>query len=168
MCHRHWNLPHGPDAKDRKTLFITALAIPLILQKCRWRNCSHVQRPSRTDCLSGKESKGAWSILEKTARCSTRKRVWSKPQRHGTSSEWPWRDWYKDNTSHLPSHCWRCCMSEGLRNDSKNVYVSLSGILKKTINFHETLPQESEFLSKCRHYWRIKFGLFFMSASCCL
>ena len=33
-------------------------------------------------------------------------------------------------------------MSEGLRNDSKNVYVSLSGILKKTINFHETLPQE--------------------------
>ena len=40
-------------------------------------------------------------------------------------------------------------MSEGLRNDSKNVYVSLSGILKKTINFHETLPQESEFLSKC-------------------
>ena len=59
-------------------------------------------------------------------------------------------------------------MSEGLRNDSKNVYVSLSGILKKTINFHETLPQESEFLSKCRHYWRIKFGLFFMSASCCL
>ena len=59
-------------------------------------------------------------------------------------------------------------MSEGLRNDSKNVYVSLSGILKKTINFHETLPQESEFLSKCRHYWRIKFGLFFMSAYCCL
>ena len=59
-------------------------------------------------------------------------------------------------------------MNEGLRNDSKNVYVSLSGILKKTINFHETLPQESEFLSKCRHYWRIKFGLFFMSASCCL
>ena len=42
--------------------------------------------------------------------------------------------------------------SEGLRNDSKNVYVSLSGNLKKTINFHETLPQESEFLSKCRHY----------------
>ena len=59
-------------------------------------------------------------------------------------------------------------MNERLRNDSKNVYVSLSGILKKTINFHETLPQESEFLSKCRHYWRIKFGLFFMSASCCL
>ena len=43
----------------------------------------------------------------------------------------------------------------GLRNDSKNVYVSLSGNLKKTINFHETLPQESEFLSKCRHYWGI-------------
>jgi len=59
-------------------------------------------------------------------------------------------------------------MSEGLCNDSKNVYVSLSGILKKTINFHETFPQESEFLSKCRHYWRIKLGLFFMSASCCL
>ena len=59
-------------------------------------------------------------------------------------------------------------MSEGLRNDSKNVHVSFSGILKKTINFHETLPQESELLSKCRHYWRIKFGLFFMSASCCL
>lgn len=59
-------------------------------------------------------------------------------------------------------------MSEGLRNDSKKVYVSLSGILKKTINFHETLPLENEFLSKCRHYWRIKFGLFFMSASCCL
>ena len=55
-------------------------------------------------------------------------------------------------------------MSEVLRNDSKNVYVSLSGILKKTINFYETLPQESEFLSKCRHYWRINFGLFFMSA----
>ena len=49
-------------------------------------------------------------------------------------------------------------MSEGLQNDSKNVYVSLSGILKKTINFHKTLPQESEFLRK--------LGLFFMSASC--
>ena len=48
-------------------------------------------------------------------------------------------------------------MNEGLRNDSKNVYVSLSGILKKTINF-----------SKCRHYWGIKIGLFFMSAYCCL
>ena len=59
-------------------------------------------------------------------------------------------------------------ISEGLRSDSKNVYVSSSGILKKTINFHETLPQESEFISKCRHYCRIKFGLFFMSASCCL
>ena len=59
-------------------------------------------------------------------------------------------------------------MNEGLRNDSKNVYVSLSGILKKKISFHETLPQESEFLSKCRHYWRIKFGLIFVSVSCCL
>ena len=31
-------------------------------------------------------------------------------------------------------------INEGLRNDSKNVYVSLSGVLKKKINFHETLP----------------------------
>ena len=59
-------------------------------------------------------------------------------------------------------------ISEGLRNDSKNVYVSLSGILKKTINFQDTVPQESELLSKFIYFWQIKFGLFFMSASCCL
>ena len=59
-------------------------------------------------------------------------------------------------------------LSEGLPNYSKNVYVSLSGILKKTVNFNETLPQESEFLFKFRHNWGIKFGLFFMSASCCV
>ena len=29
-------------------------------------------------------------------------------------------------------------MNEGLCNCSKNVYVSLLGILKKTINFHDT------------------------------
>ena len=44
-------------------------------------------------------------------------------------------------------------MSEGLRNDLKYMYVSFSGILKKTIDFHKSLPQESEFLNKCRHYW---------------
>ena len=38
-------------------------------------------------------------------------------------------------------------MSEVLRNDLKNLHVSSSGILKKTINFHETLPQESESLA---------------------
>ena len=59
-------------------------------------------------------------------------------------------------------------MREGLRNDSKNVYVSFSGILKKTIDFHKSLPQESEFLNKCGQHWQIKFGLFFISASCCL
>ena len=53
----------------------------------------------RTDCLAGKEIKGVWSSLEKTASCSMGKRMWSNPQRHGTSSEWPWRGWYKDNTS---------------------------------------------------------------------
>ena len=42
-------------------------------------------------------------------------------------------------------------MSEGLRNDSKNVYVSFSDILKKTIDFHKSLPQEGEFLNKCTH-----------------
>ena len=30
-------------------------------------------------------------------------------------------------------------MKEGLRNDSKYPYVSSSGILKKTIDFHEIL-----------------------------
>ena len=43
-------------------------------------------------------------------------------------------------------------MSEGLRNDLKYMYVSFSGILKKKIDFHKSLPQESEFLNKCRHY----------------
>ena len=59
-------------------------------------------------------------------------------------------------------------MSEGLRNNSKDVNVSFSGILKKTIDFHESVPQESEFLNKCRHHWRLTFGLFFVGASCCL
>ena len=62
----------------------------------------------------------------------------------------------------------KCSDEWGSAERFKEVYVSLSGILKKTINFHETLPQENEFLSKCRHYWRTKSGLFFMSASCCL
>ena len=49
-------------------------------------------------------------------------------------------------------------MSEGLRNDLKNVFVCFSGILNKTIDFHESVLQENEFFNK----WRLKFGLFFM------
>ena len=35
-------------------------------------------------------------------------------------------------------------MSGGLRNDSKYVYVCFSGILKKTIDFHESLLHSGE------------------------
>ena len=60
-------------------------------------------------------------------------------------------------------------MSEGLRNGLKYMTVCFFlGYLKKTIDFHKSLPQESEFRNKCRHHWQIKFGLFFMSASCFL